>query len=101
MPRKSEAGATKWVDPDDAPELTAAFFDRAEIRIGDRLIRRGRPAAEAPKQLISLRLDQDVLSGLRALGPGWQTKVNDVLRLHLIQTATNTAGADPSADTHS
>jgi len=30
--------------------------------------------------LISLRVDQDVLEKLRAMGPGWQTKVNEMLR---------------------
>jgi hypothetical protein len=34
-----------WIDPDDAPEWTDEMFDRAEIRIGDKIIRRGRPPA--------------------------------------------------------
>ena len=35
MPRKKKSGSAAWVDPDDAPELTDKFFDRAEIRQGD------------------------------------------------------------------
>ena len=35
--------ASKWVDSYYAPALTRTFFDRAEIRHGDKLIRRGRP----------------------------------------------------------
>ena len=35
---------TTWTDPDDAPELTDEFFERADEYVGDRLIRRGRPA---------------------------------------------------------
>ena len=31
----------EWVDPDDAPELTDAFFEEADEYIGNRLIRRG------------------------------------------------------------
>ncbi len=30
-------------DPDDAPELLEGFFERAEIRHGDRIIRLGNP----------------------------------------------------------
>jgi hypothetical protein len=39
----SNASESNWADPDDAPEWTEAMFDRAEIRIGDTIIRRGRP----------------------------------------------------------
>jgi len=30
--------------------------------------------------MVSLRMDPDVLEKLRALGPGWQTRVNAYLR---------------------
>lgn len=29
------------IDPDDAPELSEDWFNRAEIRIGERVVRRG------------------------------------------------------------
>ena len=32
------------------------------------------------KQRITIRLDKDVLSMLRATGPGWQTRINEILR---------------------
>lgn len=45
---------TPWIDPDDAPVLTKAFFDRAEYRAADTALtrtafkaavrKRGRPA---------------------------------------------------------
>jgi uncharacterized protein (DUF4415 family) len=41
---------------------------------------RGRPPAAAPKQQVTMRLDADVVAGLRATGAGWQVRVNDVLR---------------------
>jgi uncharacterized protein (DUF4415 family) len=59
LPRKKKSGAAAWKDPDDAPELTDAFFDRAEIRHGDKIIRRGRPPLPNPKQAVKLRLDAD------------------------------------------
>lgn len=41
---------------------------------------RGRPKADATKEKINLRVDKDVLARYRDSGPGWQTKMNDVLR---------------------
>lgn len=40
----------------------------------------GRPPAENPKKLVSVRLDADVLATLRAGGSGWQTRLNALLR---------------------
>jgi uncharacterized protein (DUF4415 family) len=70
---------SSWVDPDDAPEWTQDMFDRAEIRIGDTVIRRGRPPGST-KRLVSLRLDKAVLDAFRATGPGWQSRINQALR---------------------
>ena len=75
----SDDTESNWVDPDDAPELDDDWFDRAEIRIGDKIIRRGRPAGSA-KRLVSLRVDQSVLDRFRADGPGWQSRINEALR---------------------
>lgn len=80
MPRKKKSGAAAWKDPDDAPDLTDAFFDRAEIRRGSKLVRRGRPPLDNPKQAVKLRLDADVLAAYRATGDGWQTRINADLR---------------------
>jgi uncharacterized protein (DUF4415 family) len=72
----------------DIPELTDEFFDKADFYIGDKLIRRGRgrPPLGAPKKLVSLRLDQDVIERFRAGGPGWQSRINAALRKHLSGT---------------
>lgn len=83
MPTKPKGGTTPWVDPDDAPELTAEHFERADVYEGETLVKRGRPTSSAtgvPKKLVTFRLDQDVLDGLREMGPGWQTTVNERLR---------------------
>jgi uncharacterized protein (DUF4415 family) len=32
------------------------------------------------KKQTAIRFDPDVLAGLRALGKGWQTRVNDTMR---------------------
>ena len=70
-------------DPDTAPELTDNWFDKAEQRVGDKVIRRGRPAIDTPKKLVSLRLDQDVIDRFRAGGPGWQSRINAALRKYI------------------
>ena len=83
----------EWTDPDDAPELTAEFFEHAIPMIGDRVIafdecaaaaqaviRRGRPLASRKKRLVSIRYDVEILDAFQATGPGWQTRMNDALR---------------------
>ncbi len=45
------------------------------------LMRRpGRPAATVVRPMLSMRVDPDVLSHLRAGGKGWQTRVNALLK---------------------
>jgi uncharacterized protein (DUF4415 family) len=69
-----------WVDPDDAPELTGEFFERADEYRGGTLVKRGRPKAEITKERITIRLSPEVLGPFRATGPGWQTRVDAALR---------------------
>lgn len=73
-----------WQDPDDAPDLSTpewqAIFDKVPVR-------RGRPPLDEPKVSTTIRLDADILTAFREEGPGWQTRINDVLRAHLDQLA--------------
>ena len=78
MRKKKSAGANTWTDPDDAPELTDEHFRRADVYEGEKLVRRGRPAAASPKKAVSLRLDADVLARFRSTGPGWQSRINEI-----------------------
>ncbi|WP_375413917.1 BrnA antitoxin family protein [uncultured Bradyrhizobium sp.] len=87
MPEKSKNFSSSlrkrkpWVDPDDAPEWTDDMVARAEVRDGGRIIRRGRPPLGAKaKGVVTIRLDADVLDSYRALGAGWQTRINADLR---------------------
>jgi len=50
---------------DEAPELTEEMLDRADIRHGDRVVRRGRPPLDNPKEAVKLRLDHDILAAYR------------------------------------
>ncbi len=77
MPKNKRSTVPAFVDPDEAPDLSAAKwkakFDAAPVK-------RGRPRAENPKVSTTLRLDADVLEHFRRLGPGWQTRINSTLR---------------------
>ena len=85
MEKKSVSTSLELADPDDAPELTEAMRDDAEYFHGDTFVRRGRgrPKLETRKEQINIRLDPDVLMLLRRHGPGWQTKINEMLRVSL------------------
>lgn len=76
-----------WVDPDDAPELTDEWFDTADVKIGTKVVRRGRPKG-TNKQQVAIRLDEDIIAQFKAGGAGWQTRMNDALRDWLKTHAT-------------
>jgi uncharacterized protein (DUF4415 family) len=65
---------------DEPPEITEEWVAGADLRRGAKLVRRGRPPLENPKQLLSLRLPPEVIAGWKATGPGWQTRMADVLK---------------------
>jgi uncharacterized protein (DUF4415 family) len=67
-------------DYEEIPELTEEWFRSADMYVGGKLVRRGRPPSTAPKQPVSLRLDSDVLAHFRRSGRGWQGRINAVLR---------------------
>jgi len=69
-----------WIDPDDAPELTDAFFEQADEYRDGILVKRGRPIQAVTKTAIKLRLDPDIIASFRAMGNGWQTRMNDALK---------------------
>jgi uncharacterized protein (DUF4415 family) len=77
---KLDAHRIKKAEYDEAPELSKQMLDRAEIRHGAKIIKRGRPPLDHPKEAVKLRLDHDVLAAYRKTGSGWQTRINADLR---------------------
>jgi uncharacterized protein (DUF4415 family) len=65
---------------EEIPELDDSWLGPVEVMDGGKLIRRGRPRSPAPKQLLTLRLAPDLIEHFRAKGPGWQTRIEDILR---------------------
>ena len=41
---------------------------------------RGRPKSDSPKQLVSVRYSQEVLTYFKSTGEGWQSRMDGVLR---------------------
>jgi uncharacterized protein (DUF4415 family) len=64
---------------DEVPELDRDWIEGADYYEGTRLVRRGRPKLENPKRLLSLRLPPDVIANWKASGPGWQTRMAELL----------------------
>jgi uncharacterized protein (DUF4415 family) len=61
-------------DPNDAAAV-AAYWQSATVKRG-----RGRPAVDVKRPTLNMRIDAEVLDAFKATGPGWQTRVNAVLR---------------------
>ncbi|HYN60124.1 MAG TPA: BrnA antitoxin family protein [Rubrivivax sp.] len=89
MPRKPNPELAD----DDAPELTAQWFEKAKpaSKVLPPLFgkssaaellkpRRARPTLEKPKEHVNIRLDADIVQAFKSKGRGWQTRVNSALR---------------------
>jgi len=75
-----------------SPELMARLTDKSKpavfhhvtdaehaARVAE-IRKRGRPPLDAPKVSTTIRLDADVMAAFKAVGRGWQTRINAVLR---------------------
>ncbi len=85
-------------DDGEVRELTAEDFAHfhpfSELPEGEKKVLRGlkRGPQKAPtKKLISIRLSQDVVHEFRATGPGWQSRVDSILKDWLKKKAKRTA----------
>mgnify|MGYP002335800300 CR=1 FL=1 len=56
------------------PELTDAMLARGVLR------RAGRPLSDDPRRQVTIRLPASVLAAWKATGPGWQTRMAELLR---------------------
>lgn len=71
--KPSATTSAKRVDPDNPPWT--------EEMLGAAVVRRGRGPQKAPtKVLTSIRLDADVIAYFKALGSGYQSRINSALR---------------------
>jgi uncharacterized protein (DUF4415 family) len=83
--KKSMADQTDWarvdalddehIDFSDVPEATPEMFARSVLRQNFKPISR--------KKQITLRIDSDVVDWYRKQGPGYQTRINSLLRAYM------------------
>jgi uncharacterized protein (DUF4415 family) len=64
--------------PTDTRQAAEAAFKTATTKPAEPLPKR--PAVPNAKEMVSLRIDRDVLDHFQEAGPGWQDRINDALR---------------------
>jgi uncharacterized protein (DUF4415 family) len=75
VPAKRSSVRRATVDTSDIPPLTDEFFANA-VR---------NPYYRPVKQSTTIRIDADVLAWLRRQGPGYQTRMNAILRRAMLK----------------
>lgn len=87
----------------EVPKLGRDFFEGAQLRVENRVLRpadgtytqRGRPpAGDRPKVQQSLRLSAEVIEHFRAGGPGWQRRIDEVLKRHVREAGAGSGVAE-------
>ena len=66
-----DALSDRDIDYSDIPELDKDFFKSATLVLPE------------PKTTVTIRLDQRVLEWFKAKGPGYQTRINALLRAYM------------------
>ncbi len=66
--------------PNDPRQAAEAAFKAATTRPVEPLPVPKKPVVPGAKELVSLRIDRDVLEHFQEAGPGWQERINDILR---------------------
>jgi uncharacterized protein (DUF4415 family) len=80
-PIRPDAENPEWTEEDFRAARPALEVLPEEVVEAIRRYRGQRGPQKSPtKQLISLRLDRDVVAALRSTGAGWQTRANEALR---------------------
>ncbi len=79
MSAKRKGSSRTSPELDEVPELDENWIEGADLYRGKKLVRRGRPKLDKPRQLLSLRLPPEVIASWKSSGPGWQTRMADAL----------------------
>ncbi|SDX42746.1 Uncharacterized conserved protein, DUF4415 family [Thiocapsa roseopersicina] len=69
--KQIESISEKEIDYSDIPETDEAFWAKAELRLPQ------------TKKGVYLRLDPDLIDWLKRQGPGYQTRINAILRSYM------------------
>lgn len=80
-PSRPDAENVEWTEEDFRRARRATEVLPKDVVDAIRRYRGQRGPQKSPtKELISLRVDRDVVDAYRATGPGWQTRANEALR---------------------
>lgn len=71
--KRVDAHQIKRHEYKDLPEVTDDMLRRGTVK------RAGRPVATNPRRQVTIRLPQSVLATWKASGPGWQTRMAELL----------------------
>jgi uncharacterized protein (DUF4415 family) len=66
--------------PTDALSAAEAVFKPAPPPIAEPVRLAKKPGVPGSKELVSIKLDSDLLAHFQEDGPGWQERINDALR---------------------
>jgi uncharacterized protein (DUF4415 family) len=81
--RFRQPGPVETLAPGIVPRAEAAAAAASDVaKVVRRIARKGLPQSSR-KSAISLRLDEEVLAWFRTQGPGYQTRMNAVLRAYM------------------
>ncbi|OON64459.1 hypothetical protein B0920_14365 [Massilia sp. KIM] len=58
-------------------------WDQPVVRSQEPVVSPKAQTANGVKQIVTIRLDVDMLEWFKAAGPGYQTRINQVLREHM------------------
>jgi len=78
---KAEAMAKAHAAPEQNRDINPGgkSIARGFAAFKEHINRQGRPKAEDPKVSISIRIPLSKAAGLRATGPGWQTRISEFI----------------------
>jgi uncharacterized protein (DUF4415 family) len=92
-PTRPDAENPEWTEQDFRQARPALELLPGEVVDAVRRYRGQRGPQKAPtKELISIRVDRDVVAAYRATGPGWQVRVNEALRSYVIRNERSQRG---------
>jgi uncharacterized protein (DUF4415 family) len=66
--------------PTDSRQVAEAAFKAATAKPLEEPVAAKRPSVPGARELVSLRIDRDILDYFQEAGPGWQDRINAALR---------------------
>jgi uncharacterized protein (DUF4415 family) len=91
-PSRSDAENPEWSEQDFRRARPALELLPGEVDAVRRYRGQRGPQKAPTKELISIRVDRDVVAAYRATGPGWQIRANEALRSYVMRDGRGQRG---------